>query len=350
MLSTGTDEEYLPRPHRSNSRSTNGTLELPVYEHTQTHFTAVVPASSETFSLPITVRGRMVVLRLTTRTLGSRGQSRLLDLGILAQKPMSVVFGRNVNEEMSHWFAPRVRFMDREASRAFFGHAEDILEEVSLMVDPSYWEQQGALMMVGQSRIQVRADETHLSKVRAFLVDMERQAVRPVVVNLKVWSMPGSPATGPVKDFSPEGGHLMAAGTLPTIVGRRASLMAGSTANYVADYDVEVAQEARIADPDIGQAFDGLVVNLRPLLSLDGRTIDLDFQMLFARRTIAQPFNAGATFLGPIDHVRKDRRIVDTNLQIPVGSTHLIDLGVDPESKERRLVAAIHVDLGSVGR
>jgi hypothetical protein len=138
----------------------------------------------------------------------------------------------------------------------------------------------------------------------------------------------------------------VAAGSLPTLMGRRASLMAGSTANFIADYDVEVAQEARIADPIVGQGFDGLVVNLRPTLSSDKRTVNVALQMLLARRTFPnRAFESGAQFLGPIDHMRQDRSVIDANLQIPAGGTHVVDLGVDPEHKERRLAAEIRVKL-----
>ena len=46
--------------------------------------------------------------------------------------------------------------------------------------------------------------------------------------------------------------------------------MAASTQSFLGDCDVEVAQEARISDPIIGQAFEGLLVSLLPHASRAG--------------------------------------------------------------------------------
>jgi len=288
----------------------------------------------------------MVELRLKTRLPSPRGAVPVIDLGALAREPMPVVFGKLMDRDMPKWFAPRVRYVPGSEPRPCYDHSEEVLDEIRSRVSPSFWEERGAIEILGKHRIYVQADERRLTEVRSFLQDLERQAVRPVVVDIHVWSKPGRVETGLVRAFSRDGGRLVAASTLPTVMGRTASLMAGSTANFIADYDVEVAQEARIADPHVGQSFDGLVVNVRPTPAVDKRTVSLGVQMLLARRTFAnRTFETGAKFLGPIDHVRQDRTVVDTRVQIPAGGTYIIDMGGDPEQSDRRLFAEIGVKL-----
>ena len=349
-LSLGIDEEYMPGPYRTDARFNYGVLELPRYKHVQTHFTTVVPssASSATVHLPISVRDRMVMLRMKATTRGQRGKTKLIDLGALVQRPMPVIFGKTpagVHPLPRERLAPLLRFVPDELEPVY-GGSEEIVDEVRSIVSPAYWEETGQIALLGSHRLHLRADGQRMAEVRTFLQKLERQAVRPVVVAIHIWSMSGAVESGPVKSFSRDGGELVAAGSLPTIMGRTASLMAGSTANFIAGYDTEVAQEARIADPIIGQEFDGLVLNLRPSASSSPRTVNLDLQMLLARRTFAdRPFDTGTKFLGPIDHVRQDRSLVETNLEIPAGGTHVVDMGIDPEHPKRRLVAEISVEL-----
>ena len=78
--------------------------------------------------------------------------------------------------------------------------------------------------------------------------------------------------------------ELRWAGSVPTLLGVKACLMAGNTKNIIADYDVEVAQESRISDPIIGQSFEGFVANLTPLLSADRTRVRLTMEALLAGR------------------------------------------------------------------
>ena len=55
--------------------------------------------------------------------------------------------------------------------------------------------------------------------------------------------------------------------------GRSAFFESGVTRAFLADWDVEVAQEARVGDPIIGHAFGGFLANLRLEPSPDGGKI-----------------------------------------------------------------------------
>jgi hypothetical protein len=180
--------------------------------------------------------------------------------------------------------------------------------------------------------------------VRSWLAEREAEALRPVEMGLSLLSVPAVPDVGPGASVPREGARLVAAGRVVTLPGWRASLMSGSTANLLVDYDVEVAQESRIADPIIGQVFGGLVANLTPHVTLDGSGVAVDLQMLWARRQAPEAFDPAARYLGPVDRVRVARAVVQATLQVPAGGTHVVDLGRDPDDASRRLaleVAAI---------
>ena len=343
-LPLGVDEEHIAAPYRSERRQSNGEIELPQSDHAQAHFTAVLPAARGTVSIPLTVRGRSVAVQIDTRLQGVRGKTPTWDLRGLTRRPMAIRFGKSADGRPVESLAPRVRYFAGDEENPVYRHEEEIVEELRTVVDPAYWEEQGMIGIWDSGRMVLRADDRRMAAVRSFLLDIEKQALRPLQVELRVWSRTGPVRAGPADAFPREGARLVAGGRVPTLSGRMASLMIGSTANYVADYDVEVAQEARIADPIIGQAFDGLVANVRPTLSADKQTVGLSIQMLMSRRTIAErAFDTGTRYLGPIDHVQEDRRVVQENIRFPTSGVYLLDLGVDPTDETRRLVGEVRV-------
>ncbi len=111
------------------------------------------------------------------------------------------------------------------------------------------------------------------------------------------------------------------------------------------DYDVEVAQDSKIADPIIGQVFTGLAANLRPLLSLDGSKVRLDLSVLLSRQKAVteEKTDPEAQFLGALEQVEEDRRVFATNLELPIGSLHVFDGGPDPKAPGRRLAIGVRV-------
>ena len=113
---------------------------------------------------------------------------------------------------------------------------------------------------------------------------------------------------------------------------------------YLAEYDVEVAQEARIGDPIVGRSFEGIMLNATPRRSLDGKTVAIELDLMLADRTLAEePFDTGAQFHSPIDKVQEHRAMVNTTVHVPVGGTTVLDAGMDPNAPERRWAVQIGI-------
>ncbi len=333
-MDTGVDEEYLPRPYRSDERMRNGRIELPQYDHVQAHVSTFVGADG-TFSVPVVVGGRTLELRGSVSRFDNPPVPSAVSVGALAARPFHLRFGIPGEVDRPDRFAPRAY---RETEEPAPLDADSLLEGIRRDVDPEVWESEGVVADRFRGKIFLSAPDRARENARTYVAAREAEALRPVRVDLQVFSTAGAIPPGPGRQVPREGATLLDAGRLETLSGRAASLLAGNTANYLADYDVEVAQESRIADPIIGQAFDGLVLNLVPHVGLGARTITIELQLLRARRRIGEePYRSGTRYLGPVDHVRTDRALVHTTLEVPAGGTYVLDLGPDPDAPGRHV-------------
>jgi hypothetical protein len=146
---------------------------------------------------------------------------------------------------------------------------------------------------------------------------------------------------GEGKTVAPEGAERLYSAGLSTVSGRWTGFMAGDTLNYLADYDVEVAQEARIADPIVGQSFSGVVANVRPVMTPDGSRVRIGLRLLLARRGTVAEFPTGAQFLGTVETFDEYRTALDTMAETALGVPYTIDAGPDPRDPARRLAVVL---------
>ncbi len=72
--------------------------------------------------------------------------------------------------------------------------------------------------------------------------------------------------------------------------GQRANVSITNQISYIQDYDVEVKGENWMADPIVGVVQDGLIVDLRPVVSKDRETVtvDIDFTWADVKRPIQE--------------------------------------------------------------
>lgn len=71
---------------------------------------------------------------------------------------------------------------------------------------------------------------------------------------------------------------VLAAPRLSAFSGQQANISAVNQTSFVQDYDVETTKDGAVADPIIGVLTEGLVLDLRPVLSVDGKyiTVEMD--------------------------------------------------------------------------
>ena len=116
----------------------------------------------------------------------------------------------------------------------------------------------------------------------------------------------------------------------------RANLSVLNQVAYVQDFDVEIAQAASIADPIVGVIQDGVILDVRPVVSADRRFITLELRPTIANLT--RPIEERVTTLGSQNSVtimlpEVEIQRVRTSIPIPDGGT--IMLGGTKSSKKQ---------------
>ena len=107
----------------------------------------------------------------------------------------------------------------------------------------------------------------------------------------------------------------------------RANLTVLNQVVYVKDFDVEIAQGASIADPIIDVIQDGVILDVRPVVSADRRFITLELRPTIA--TLRRPIRERATTLGSQNSVtiqlpEVDIQRVRTSIPMPDGATVML--------------------------
>lgn len=107
----------------------------------------------------------------------------------------------------------------------------------------------------------------------------------------------------------------------------RANLTVLNQVVYVKDFDVEIAQAASIADPIIDVVQDGVVLDVRPVVSADRRFITIELRPTIAELT--RPIREVSTTLGSqasvtIQLPELEIQRVRTSIPMPDGSTVLL--------------------------
>jgi tetratricopeptide (TPR) repeat protein len=124
----------------------------------------------------------------------------------------------------------------------------------------------------------------------------------------------------------------------------RANLSVLNQVAYVADFDVEIAQAASIADPIVQVIQDGVVLDVRPVVSADRRFINLELRPTIAHLT--RPIEQRATTLGSSNSVTIELPEVEiqrvrTSVPIPDGAT--VMLGGNKISRKQDMQSGVPI-------
>ncbi len=108
----------------------------------------------------------------------------------------------------------------------------------------------------------------------------------------------------------------------------RSNLAVMNQVAYVQDFNVEIAQAASIADPEIGVVEDGVILDVRPVVSADRRFITMELRPTVAE--LQRPIPTFTTSLGvsgnsvTIQLPEVEKAIVRTSIPMPDGGTVLL--------------------------
>jgi type II secretory pathway component GspD/PulD (secretin) len=108
---------------------------------------------------------------------------------------------------------------------------------------------------------------------------------------------------------------------------QRANLTVLNEVSYVKDYDVEIAQASVVADPVIDKIREGIVLDVRPIVSHDRRFVTLELRPTVA--TLIRPIRNFQTQLGvgaavTIQLPELHKESVNTTVVMPDGGTLLL--------------------------
>ncbi|MCK6479798.1 MAG: hypothetical protein L6R43_06525 [Planctomycetes bacterium] len=108
---------------------------------------------------------------------------------------------------------------------------------------------------------------------------------------------------------------------------QRANVQVLNQVSYISDYDVEIAQLSQIGDPIIQQLRDGIILDIRPVISADRRFITMELRPTVA--LLQRPIQTFSTTLGngpPVSIQLPEIRIqrVRTTVTVPDGGTLLL--------------------------
>ncbi len=134
--------------------------------------------------------------------------------------------------------------------------------------------------------------------------------------------------------------NLLTAPRLTAFNTQRANVAVLRQFGYIKDFDVQVAQNATVADPIVGIVQDGVVLDVKPVISADRKFITMELQPAFAQ--VDQPIRTFVTTLGQagqavtIELPRVVLRKVETTVTIPDGGTIMIGGLTDFQERERQ--------------
>jgi hypothetical protein len=336
-----------------------GTLDLPEMWQTTLGVSGVVRNGR---ALVATVRsphesgnGTLGVLLVTPRRGAAAGAPpaglpEILDVSFLGSAPECYVQGWS--EGIVAGQSPKLLSTEMERPLGI----EESVEVIRMSVDPESWDEEGVFIScLEPGQIWMKHDARRIAASREVLARFEAPAKRTVQVDVSVYSVPAASlheaalttgahaeregVLGSIRSLN--GAREIRGARLGTIIGRWATLKAGLERNYVHDYEVEVAQEARIADPVIGQVFAGLLLNVLPRVSPDGQEATLRLGMRLARVDagfLREPIRPRAAMSGVLHQPRERAFRYNGTVRVPAGGCHVMDAGADDDDDRRLLV------------
>lgn len=237
--------------------------------------------------------------------------------------------------------APGPIFVEEPDSDAFT--ADELVALVKGNVDPGAWEKENSVSGSGGT-LHVTAPAATQARVRALLDWLRARHARPVVLEVSVREAEARHADlvlagGPVLDperaaaLDAEPWVVVRSARLRAYSGQRVHLGRTEVVRYLADYDLEVAQEAHVYDPVIERIRTGTIDELRPVLSDDGKAVFVECAHTVCAADAPFPvFGTGlralnGALLAPLDQPVVGTRQLRNALWMPAGGRSIVGAG-----------------------
>ncbi len=99
--------------------------------------------------------------------------------------------------------------------------------------------------------------------------------------------------------------------------GQRVHVKSATTVAYIRDYDAQIAQESAMADPVPADVQEGVLVDVRPLVSPDGKSIAIECRLRSASLLSMETFDTGTPLLGAVQLPEIETTSLMTNVVVP---------------------------------
>lgn len=268
--------------------------------------------------------GTMHVLLVTPRIIGSQ-PVQLLPVSALVGKRSGYRLTDDFDDEENQPERYPPLLVRQVDDRAFIT-MDELVELLRSRVLSSAREEEPLLLPVGH-RLATQAAPEIEQTMRRQLLALEAEATRTWRARIRVLAV------------DPDGAEkLLGAVNLAAPAGRAVCVGSVVERAYVADWDVEVAQESRIGDPNIGHAFGGVVMNLKLLPTGSPRAIAAQFDMILSDLDdVIETRRTGNAVTGIIE-IPKSRLVrIERELVLVPGETQIVDGGTGPNGRRLRI-------------
>jgi len=115
---------------------------------------------------------------------------------------------------------------------------------------------------------------------------------------------------------------VVASGSILCSNTQRVAITDVMQSSYLADYDVEIAQEAAIGDPIVQIVQEGLIADVRPTIAGNGEIVVMEIRADAGK--IVRPMKEYKTDIGTIEVPELDLQKIRTSVAMPAGRTAVV--------------------------
>lgn len=251
-------------------------------------------------------------------------------------------------EETREWDIRGLTYPDRDVRAVRIGFApaegrteerwstdgETILEWIRETVNVDGWDGHLGRLELRGGILSATAGAEDIAAIGGLLEELKARAARTVALEVEILEVASGAAAGltpgALEDKTAEGLRASAR-VLHRLVARASADRYGVASSlrrrtYVADFDIEIAQHATVADPVVRTLLEGSILEFRPHFAAAGDALSLE--LLFQAAHVAEltPFKLPAASGGLVELPRVDGDELRTCFVAEPGKTFLVSL------------------------
>jgi hypothetical protein len=194
-------------------------------------------------------------------------------------------------------------------------------------VNPNVWDE-SASINAARGILLVQGDSTTLTQVQGLLLQLQDRWLRNTEVEIRTVLDPATTRSGPFAEVSGtgQGERVLHRMTYPALTGRTHFAVHGVETLDLRDIDVEISQDASVANPVVETVFSGVYAGLLPYRGSDGLGVRAEVHLVQVKELQAKATRSkdGGDLYLPSTGISRFAHAG------PVGSGQTIDMGTGP--------------------